>query len=147
MPALKKGTYSVSELFLFTHGVLGLRRSTRDRLEAEGSGELGGGGRFDLEHAQKRRNMPGQFDFGPQRVCWLTQIVTDWMGDDGTLKKLNASVRHPNIVGDTNTLTGSVVRKSIVDGEHLVEVQMQNNNQSGLTTAFGSAVVALPTRS
>ena len=146
MPALRKGTYSVSELFLFTHGVLGLRRSTRDRLDAEGSGELGGGGRFDLEHAQKRRNMPGQFDFGPQRVCWLTQIVTDWMGDDGTLKKLNASVRHPNIVGDTNTLTGSVVRKSVVDGEHLVEVQMQNNNQSGLTTAFGTAVVALPTR-
>ena len=147
MPALKKGTYSVSELFLFTHGVLGLRRSTRDRLEAEGSGELGGGGRFDLEHAQKRRNMPGQFDFGPQRVCWLCQIVTDWMGDDGALKKLNASVRHPNIVGDTNTLTGSVVKKSIVDGEHLVEVQMQNSNQSGLTTAFGTAVVALPTRS
>ena len=147
MPPLKKGTYSVSELFLFTHGVLGLRRSTRDRLDAEGSGELGGGGRFDLEHAQKRRNMPGQFDFGPQRVCWLAQIVTDWMGDDGTLKKLNASVRHPNIVGDTNTLTGSVVKKSVVDGEHLVEVQMQNNNQSGLTTAFGSAVVALPTRS
>ena len=68
------------------------------------------------------------------------------MGDDGTLRKLNASVRHPNIVGDTNTLTGSVVKKSIVDGEHLVEVQMQNCNQSGLATAFGTAIVALPTR-
>ena len=69
--------------FLFTHGALSTGRSTRAALAAEGSPDLGGGGRFDEEHAQKRRNMPGQFDFGPQRVCWMSQIVTDWMGDQG----------------------------------------------------------------
>ena len=67
LPALKKGTYSVTELFLFTHGALGTGRSSRAALEGEGSADLGGGGRFDAEHAQKRRNMPGQFDFGPQK--------------------------------------------------------------------------------
>ena len=75
LPTLKKGTYSVTELFLFTHGVLGTGRSSRAALEAEGSADLGGGGRFDEEHAQKRRNMPGQFDFGPQRVCWSSPIA------------------------------------------------------------------------
>ena len=80
LPILPKGTYSVSELFLFTHGVMGTYRTTRAALEKEGSAELGGGGRFDLEHATERRNMPGQFDYGPQRVCWMAQIVTDWMG-------------------------------------------------------------------
>ena len=115
-------------------------------MEGEGSADLGGGGRFDAEHAQKRRNMPGQFDFGPQRVCWLAQIVTDWMGDEGTLKKLNASIRHPNVVGDTNTVFGVVSNKTIDDGDHLVEVQVQNLNQSGLPTALGSAIVALPSR-
>ena len=84
MPSLPKGTYSVTELFLFTHGVLGTGRTTRAALAAEASEDLGGGGRFDEEHAQKRRNMPGQFDYGPQRVCWLAQMVTDWMGDDGS---------------------------------------------------------------
>lgn len=147
LPTLKKGTYSVTELFLFTHGVLGTGRSSRAALEAEGSADLGGGGRFDEEHAQKRRNMPGQFDFGPQRVCWLSQIVTDWMGDDGTVKKLNASIRHPNVVGDTNTVYGEVLKKTIEDGEHLVEVQIRNQNQSGLDTALGSAIVSLPSRS
>lgn len=146
LPELKKGTYSVTELFLFTHGALGTGRSPRAALAGEGSADLGGGGRFDTEHAQKRRNMPGQFDFGPQRVCWLGQIVTDWMGDAGTLKKLNASIRHPNIVGDTNTVFGEVVKKTIVDGEHLIEVQVHNSNQSGLATALGSAIVALPSR-
>ena len=146
LPALPKGTYSVNELFLFTHGVLGTYRSTRAALEASGSVELGGGGRFDAGHAKDRRNMPGQFDYGPQRVCWLAQIVTDWMGDDGALKRLTASIRHPNIVGDTNTVHGEVTGKRVVDGEHLVEVRMQNVNQSGLATAFGTAVVALPSR-
>ena len=147
IPSLKKGTYSVTELFLFTHGVLGTGRSSRASLAAEGSADLGGGGRFDSEHAQKRRNMPGQFDFGPQRVCWLSQIVTDWMGDDGVLKKLHASIRHPNVVGDTNTVHGEVTRKFEADGERLVEVQVRNENQSGLATALGTAIVALPSRS
>ncbi len=146
LPALPKGTYSVNELFLFTHGVLGTYRSTRAALEASGSVELGGGGRFDSGHAKERRNMPGQFDYGPQRVCWLAQVVTDWMGDDGALKRLTASIRHPNIVGDTNTVQGEVTGKRVVDGEHLVDVRMQNVNQSGLATAFGTAVVALPSR-
>ena len=146
LPSLPKGTYSVTELFLFTHGVLGTGRSSRAALAAEGSADLGGGGRFDAEHAQQRRNMPGQFDYGPQRVCWLCQIVTDWMGDDGALKKLQASIRHPNVVGDTNTVHGEVTGKSVVGDEHLVEVQVRNVNQSGLPTAFGTATVALPSR-
>ena len=146
VPTLKKGTYSVTELFLFTHGVLGTGRSSRAALEAEGSADLGGGGRFDAEHARKRRNMPGQFDYGPQRVCWLSQIVTDWMGDDGALRRLHASIRHPNVVGDTNTLHGEVTNKRIVDGEGLVELSVRNENQSGLATAFATAIVALPLR-
>ena len=146
MPPLKKGTYSVTELFLFTHGVLGTGRATRAALAAEGSADLGGGGRFDARHAQERRNMPGQFDFGPQRVCWLSQLVTDWMGDDGALKTLNASIRHPNIVGDTNTLRGEVTGKRVAGDEHLVELAIRNENQAGLATAFGTAVVALPSR-
>lgn len=142
---LQKGTYSVTELFLFTHGVLGTGRSTRAALAAEGSTDLGGGGRFDEEHAQKRRNMPGQFDYGPQRVCWLAQAATDWMGDHGTLKKLHASIRHPNVVGDTNTVVGKVTKKYIENDNHLVELSIENQNQSGLPTAFATAIVALPT--
>ncbi len=147
LPSLRKGTYSVTELFLFTHGALGTGRVPRSALAAEDSADLGGGGRFDEEHARSRRNMPGQFDFGPQRVCWLAQIVTDWMGDEGTLKRLNASVRHPNVVGDTNVVHGEVVKKFVEGDEHLVTVEMRNVNQAGLATAIGSATVALRSRS
>jgi acyl dehydratase len=144
IPPLKKGTYTVTELFLFTHGVVGTSRSTRAALEAEDSKDLGAGGRYDEEHARRRRNMPGQFDWGPQRVCWLTQIVTDWMGDDGTLKKIHSRVRHPNVVGDTNTVYGNVVKTYKQNGEHLVDLEVRNENQSELATATGLVTVALP---
>ena len=144
IPDLPKGTYTVSELFLFTPGILGTVRAKRAYLEAEDSADLGGGGRFDEQHAKQRRSMPGQFDYGPQRVCWLAQAVTDWMGDEGTLLRLNASIRHPNIVGDTNVVSGSVTRKWIDGEDHLAEVQVQNRNQAGLATALATATVRLP---
>ena len=62
IPRLDKGTYTVTELFLFTHGVVGTDRVPRQYLESEDSTDLGGGGRFDEEHAKKRRNIPGQFN-------------------------------------------------------------------------------------
>jgi hypothetical protein len=88
--------------------------------------------------------MPGQFDFGPQRVRRLSQTVTDWMGGDGVLKMLNASVRHPNIVGDTNTVYGLVSKKWEADGQHLVELEVRNENQAGVATALGGATLVLP---
>ena len=144
IPTLHKGTYTVTELFLFTHGVVGTGRSPRAALEKEESKDLGGGGRFDADHARHRRNMPGQFDWGPQRVCWLAQMATDWMGDDGTLKRMVTRVRHPNVVGDTNTVFGKVARKYTENGENLVDLEVYNENQAGLATAESTITVALP---
>ena len=140
---LPKGTYTVTELFLFTHGVVGTGRSPRAALEAEESTDLGGGGRYDAKHARDRRNMPGQFDWGPQRVCWLCQIATDWAGDDAKVLSLNTRVRHPNVVGDTNTVYGNVLRRYERDGSQLVDLNVWNENQAGLHTAEGTVTVAL----
>ena len=125
-------------------GVVGTGRSPRAALEAEESEDLGGGGRFDKKHAVERRNMPGQFDWGPQRVCWVCQIATDWAGDDAIVKSMNTRVRHPNVVGDTNTVYGNVRRKYEKDGENLVDLNVWNENQAGLHTVEGTVTVALP---
>jgi acyl dehydratase len=141
MPPLKKGTYTVTELFLFSYGVGNPRRA-----ETMAPGSLDSLQRFDVEKVKSKRSMPGQFDYGPQRVCWLVQAATDWMGDDGTLKKLVTQVRHPNVVGDTNTLLGTVARKYEDGGEHLVDLDIRVQNQSGDASAFTRATVALPSR-
>ena len=147
VPTLQKGTYTVTELFLFTHGALGTGRSTRAALDAEGTADLGGGGRFDEEHAKRRRNMPGQFDFGPQRVCWLGQMAMDWMGDDGTLKRMGTPASGTPTWSVIPTPSyGKVSGKRVEDGEGLVELDLWNENQAGLATALSKVTVSLPMR-
>ena len=88
--------------------------------------------------------MPGGYDVGPQRISWLGQLMTNWMGDDGFLRKLNVSLRRPNIFGDVSWCRAQIVDKRIEDGIHLVELEVFVANQLGETTAKGSAVVELP---
>lgn len=90
--------------------------------------------------------MPGGYDVGPQRISWMGQLMTNWMGDDGFLRKLSASIRRPNIFGDVSWCKARVADKRVEDGVHLVELELQVDNQLGETTARGTAVVELPSR-
>ncbi len=144
IPELPKGTYTTTELYLFSHGVLSTRRS---RQVDEGTIDMGAGGRADPEYARQARAQAASFDFGPQRICWLGQAVTDWMGDHGTLLKMTARLRRPNLVGDTNAVRGTVTRTYRDDGGACcAEVEVENVNQSEEVTASGLATVKLPAR-
>jgi acyl dehydratase len=90
--------------------------------------------------------VPAAYDYGPERISWLGQLVTDWMGDDGFLKRLNVQVRRHNIVGDLTTCEGTVTRKWRDSGENLVELAVRGHNQNDEETSVGMAVVALPAR-
>lgn len=89
---------------------------------------------------------PGAYDNGSQRITWLSQLVTDWMGDDGFLKHHRVELRRFNAIGDTTWCRGKVVGKSVKDGEHRVELEMQAVNQRDEVTAPGHATVVLPSR-
>ena len=142
---LNRGTFTEKELyfwFLVCRGH-GANRSKRDT--TEGTTYLSTG-HLDEKYAVERRNMPGLFADGPHTMCWTMQMVTDWMGDDGTLKRFKSTVRHPNVVGDINTVHGKVVKKYTENGEHLVDIEIQNINQAELVTIPSMATVALPSK-
>ena len=90
--------------------------------------------------------MPGGYDVGTQRISWLGQLMTNWMGDDGFVRKLSVSLRRPNIFGDVSWCRGQVVDKQVEDGFYLVYLELAVVNQLDETTATGTAVVALPSR-
>ena len=90
--------------------------------------------------------MPGSYDVGPQRISWLGQLMTNWMGDDGFLRRLEVSLRRPNIFGDVSWCRATVADKRVEDGVHLVELELRVDNQLGETTAKGAAIVELPSR-
>jgi acyl dehydratase len=98
------------------------------------------------EKMAREVGMPGGYDVGPQRISWMGQLMTNWMGDHGFLRKLSASVRRPNIFGDVSWCKARIADKRIEDGVGLVDLELQVDNQLGETTARAVAVVALALR-
>jgi acyl dehydratase len=91
--------------------------------------------------------VPAAYDDAGQRIAWMGQLVTDWMGDDAFLKRLRVELRRFVIMGDLLQLKGHVVRK-YQDGDlHLVDLEISGTNQRGEVVCPGTATVALPSRS
>jgi acyl dehydratase len=89
---------------------------------------------------------PGAYDYGPERCSWLTHHLTNWMGDDGFLRKSNCQIRRHNPEGDMLFIKGTVKRKFIEGGRRLVEIEQEARNQDGELSAMGTGVVELPSR-
>lgn len=87
-----------------------------------------------------------RYDFGGLREAFLMNLVTDWMGDDAWLWKLSVQHRKFNFIGDTTWVKGRVAAKRQVEGRNEVELQVWCENQRGLMTSPGTAVVLLPSR-
>jgi hypothetical protein len=101
---------------------------------------------WDPAFAQRSGN-PTTFDYGRMRETWLVHLCTDWMGDDAWLWKLDCEFRAFNYVGDTQFLSGTVVRRFLAEGDRpAVELELQCVNQRGDVTTPGHATVLLPSR-
>ncbi len=101
---------------------------------------------WDTDAARNAGN-PTTFDYGRMRETWLIHLCTDWMGDDAWLWKLDCEFRLFNYIGDLQTITGTVTRKFLADGDRpAVEVELAATNQRGEVTAPGHATILLPSR-
>jgi acyl dehydratase len=89
---------------------------------------------------------PGAYDYGPERVSWMTHHITNWIGDDGFLRKAKAQVRRHNPDGDVIFIDGTVTRKFVEDGKHLVEISQVATTHRGELSCKGIAIAELPTR-
>jgi acyl dehydratase len=88
--------------------------------------------------------MPTIYDYGPQRIAWVDHAVSDWMGDDGWIRRLHISLRAPNFIGDTTWIRGSVKSIDVIEG--VVELELRAEDQRGRVTALGGAEIVLPRR-
>jgi acyl dehydratase len=97
-------------------------------------------------HLAAQRGMPGPFDNGVMRFAWVAPLVTNWMGDDGFLRRLYVQVRTPTIYGDTTWYQGTVAEKTREAEGAVVKLRLTGINQVGITTTNGEAEVVLPAR-
>ena len=86
---------------------------------------------------------PAAHDTGLQRVAWLEDLVTNWMGDHAFLRRLAVKLTRPCIHGDSTWSKGAVVKKYQEGPEYLVDLRLRCEDQRGEETAAGSATVAL----
>lgn len=100
---------------------------------------------WDHERATEL-GLPTSYDYGQMRTSWLIHLVTNWMGDDAWLWKLECQSRAFNFMGDTTICTGQVVAKRVEGRHHVVDLELAGTNQRGETTTPGKATVILPTR-
>jgi len=98
---------------------------------------------YDKDYAIKQ-GLPGVIVHGQLAGCFLGQLITDWAGDGGNLKKLTLSYKGMNFPGETLVCKGKVTRKYVEDDRHFVVCNIWVENPRGERTVTGTATVTLP---
>ena len=87
---------------------------------------------------------------GLMRFALAGQVVTNWMGDLGFLRRMSLDLPNHFLYEDTMWLSGEVTSKfneQVGETEYsAVEVKLSGHNQLGQTLVDGTAVVYLPER-
>jgi acyl dehydratase len=100
---------------------------------------------YDKDFAQSK-GLPGVIVHGQLIGCFLGQLMTDWIGEQGSLRKLTCSYKSVNFPGEALMCKGNVNKKYIEDGEHYIECNLWVENTKGEKTISGKALVTLPAR-
>src|SRR5690606_6771690 len=92
--------------------------------------------------------VPEAYDYGPERISWLSTLLTNWAGDHGFLQELYCEIRGFNLIGDISRGHGTLVEKSAQDpsGFGQVRLNVWIENQRGDQTAKGWAIVSVPAK-
>ena len=106
------------------------------------------------------RAQPAPFDGGVQRVQIPNRLLSNWMGDEGFIRRQYTAIRKPVYYGDTTYYVGEVVKKfrEIQEGAEekggvpgkreysAVGIRIEGRNQVGEVSTPGTATVYLPSR-
>ena len=100
---------------------------------------------YDKDVALKNK-LPGVIVHGRLKAAWLIQLLTDWIGDEGVVRKFSCTYRGIDVPGQKVYCKGRVTKKYVKDDEHCVECEVWIENEKGEKTTPGSALVILPSR-
>lgn len=100
---------------------------------------------YDKDFALKN-NLPGVILHGALKNAFLGQLMTDFAGELGWLRKLSVQYRGMDQPGAKVVCKGRVTKKYVQGPDHLVECEIWLENAKGEKTTPGSATVILPSR-
>lgn len=109
----------------------------------------GSGDYYEIHYDQDFARGTGLSDVivhGKLKSAFLTQMITDWIGEQGTVRKLSVRFREMDYPRQQMTCRGKVTAKYQRDGERWVECDVWSENPKGQQTTTGSFAVTLPSR-
>jgi len=98
------------------------------------------------KEAALQEKLPDIIVHGRLKNSFLCQMMTDWIGEGGFLKKITIQHRGMDIPGKDITCKGKVMKKYVQEGKNYVECEIWTENSQGQKTAPATAVVMLPSR-
>jgi len=101
---------------------------------------------YDKDFAQSQR-LPSVIVHGALVGCFLGQLITDWIGEQGMVHNFSCSYRGMNFPGEAIICQGKVAKKYIENGKHYVECDIRAENSEGEKTVLGKTIVIVPSRS
>lgn len=99
-------------------------------------------GHYDTAFAQSQGFKDVYLD-GAMNAAFMAQLITDWIGLSGTLRKLSVTYKNMVFPDHTLTCTGQVVEKYVRNGTEFIECEILLRNQDGDTVATGKVTVIL----
>ena len=94
---------------------------------------------YDERYTTAVEKHPGVVIDGPLQGDWLTQVVINWLGDDGQLVEFEYSNRRASMLGETLTSSGTVTS---ISGD-TVTLDIFIRNEAGDSVTPGSAIVQI----
>jgi len=96
---------------------------------------------YDTPYATEVEGYPDIVIDGPLMGDWLTQCVTEWIGEDGTFKSIEYANRTAAYIGETLRSGGTVTSVDAESG--VVELEIHIKNEADQIIIPGSAKVHL----
>lgn len=90
--------------------------------------------------------VPDVLVHGRLKAAFLAEMLTTWIGEGGSLRKLELRFLGMDFPGQDLVCQGRVMGKSIIDSGPVVECEVWLENPRGEVTVRGHAVLALPHR-
>jgi len=97
--------------------------------------------------AAQSAGLPLPYTAGVQNQSWLINLLTNWMGDEGWIKRNYAEYRKFVYFSDVVWLKGNVIKKYVdEEGEYCVDVRCIGVNQRDEDVIPGFATIILPSK-
>jgi|GEM_PF-1292742 len=156
LPPLVRGPLTVGDMICWQAGIGPSYRpgslGYSDAVKAPHSSVINPVTGWPVKHSQQhedfllssQRGMPAPFDNGVMRFAWMTPLLTNWMGDNGELRRMSAKIAAPNLYGDTTWYRGLVQKVAEKSDGRLASVRITGTNQLGQVATTGRAEVWLP---